>query len=39
VQKFKLYSSSYAKVFVDGKLTIDRWRQNWNPWFHNFTAR
>jgi alpha-D-xyloside xylohydrolase len=38
VQKFKLYSSSYAKVYVDGKLTIDRWRQNWNPWFHNFTA-
>ena len=38
VQKFKLYSSSYAKVYVDGKLAIDRWRQNWNPWFHNFTA-
>ena len=38
VQKFKLYSSSYAKLFVDGKLQIDRWRQNWNPWFHNFTA-
>ena len=38
VQKFKLYSSSYAKVYVDGKLTIDRWRQNWNPWFHNFTS-
>ena len=38
VQKFKLYSSSYAKLYVDGKLTIDRWRQNWNPWFHNFTA-
>jgi len=38
VQKFKLYSSSYAKVYVDGQLKIDRWRQNWNPWFHNFTA-
>jgi alpha-D-xyloside xylohydrolase len=38
VQKFQLYSSSYAKLWVDGQLKIDRWRQNWNPWFHNFTA-
>lgn len=38
VQKFQLYSSSYAKLWVDGRLKIDRWRQNWNPWFHNFTA-
>jgi alpha-D-xyloside xylohydrolase len=38
VQKFKLYSSSYAKLYVDGQLKIDRWRQNWNAWFHNFTA-
>lgn len=37
-QKFKLYSSSYAKIWVDGQLKIDRWRQNWNPWFHNFTV-
>ncbi|MEO8113535.1 MAG: PA14 domain-containing protein, partial [Phenylobacterium sp.] len=36
VQRFKLYSSDYAKVWVDGKLVIDRWRQNWNPWYHNF---
>lgn len=34
--KFRLYSSSYAKVFVDGELVLDRWRQNWNPWYHNF---
>ncbi|HYC97197.1 TIM-barrel domain-containing protein [Brevundimonas sp.] len=34
--KFKLYSSGYAKVWVDGELKIDRWRQNWNPWFHDF---
>ena len=38
VQKFKLYSSSYARIYVDGQLKIDRWRQNWNPWFHNFTV-
>jgi len=34
--KFRLYSSSYAKVFADGKEVLSRWRQNWNPWYHNF---
>jgi alpha-D-xyloside xylohydrolase len=34
--KFRLYSSSYVKVFADGKELLSRWRQNWNPWFHNF---
>ncbi|WP_082467080.1 TIM-barrel domain-containing protein [Sphingomonas sp. Leaf25] len=36
LHKFRLYSSSYVKVFVDGKEVLNRWRQNWNPWFHNF---
>lgn len=34
--KFRLYSSSYVSVFADGKEVLDRWRQNWNPWYHNF---
>jgi len=34
--KFRLYSSSYVKLFVDGKHVLERWRQNWNPWYHNF---
>ena len=34
--KFRLYSSSYVKVFADGELVLNRWRQNWNPWYHNF---
>jgi len=34
--KFRLYSSNYAKVWIDGELVIDRWRQNWNPWNHDF---
>jgi alpha-D-xyloside xylohydrolase len=34
--RFRLYSSSYVKVFVDGKEVLDRWRQNWNPWYHKF---
>lgn len=36
LHRFQLYSSSYVKVFVDGRLVIDRWRQNWNPWFRDF---
>jgi alpha-D-xyloside xylohydrolase len=34
--KFQLYASSYYKVYVDGRLVLDRWRQNWNPWYANF---
>ena len=33
---FSLYNSEYAKVLVDGKPVVDRWRQNWNPWHHEF---
>ena len=33
--KFRLYSSSYARVLVDGREVLSRWRQNWNPWYHN----
>ncbi|HEY0685903.1 MAG TPA: TIM-barrel domain-containing protein [Steroidobacter sp.] len=36
VHKFQLYSSEYAKVYIDGELAMNRWRQNWNPWYHNF---
>jgi alpha-D-xyloside xylohydrolase len=36
IHKFRLYASSYFKLFVDGRLVLDRWRQNWNPWYHNF---
>ena len=35
VHKLRLYASSYAKVWLDGKLVYDDWRQNWNPWYHN----
>lgn len=35
---FSMYNSEYAKVYVDGKLVIDRWRQNWNPWHHEFAV-
>jgi alpha-D-xyloside xylohydrolase len=29
-----MYSSGYAKLYVDGELALDRWRMNWNPWYH-----
>ena len=34
--KFRLFASSYFKLFVDGKPVLDGWRQNWNAWYHNF---
>ncbi len=37
VHKFRLYSAGYAKVWVDGKLIVDRWRQSWNPSTSLFT--
>ncbi|HVU29128.1 MAG TPA: TIM-barrel domain-containing protein [Sphingomicrobium sp.] len=36
LHRFQLYGSSYFKLFVDGREVLDRWRQNWNPWYHNF---
>jgi alpha-D-xyloside xylohydrolase len=39
LHRFRLYSSGYAKVFVDGREVLNRWRQNWNPWYHNFDVR
>ncbi|HEX6637362.1 MAG TPA: TIM-barrel domain-containing protein [Steroidobacteraceae bacterium] len=33
--KFQVYGSSYFKVYFDDQLVLDRWRQNWNPWYHN----
>jgi alpha-D-xyloside xylohydrolase len=36
LHRFRLYSSGYARVLVDGREVLDRWRQNWNPWYHNF---
>jgi len=30
-----MYSSGYAKLNIDGEVKLDRWRMNWNPWYHN----
>ncbi len=36
IHKFRLCVSSYVKLYIDGRLVIDAWRQNWNPWYRNF---
>lgn len=34
VHEFRLYSSSYLKMWVNDTLVVDSWRQNWLPWTH-----
>ncbi|WP_205503652.1 TIM-barrel domain-containing protein [Rufibacter psychrotolerans] len=29
--RFEMPSSGYVKVWIDGKLLLDRWREAWNP--------
>jgi alpha-D-xyloside xylohydrolase len=36
--KFLVYASDYFKVWVDGRIVMDKWRQNWNPWSNNFAV-
>ena len=33
--ELKMYSSGYATLTFDGETLLDRWRMNWNPWYHN----
>jgi alpha-D-xyloside xylohydrolase len=33
--EFRMYSSGYARLYIDGELRLDRWRMNWNPWYHD----
>jgi alpha-D-xyloside xylohydrolase len=34
IHKLRLYSSFYTRMWLDGKLVVDMWRQNWLPWTH-----
>jgi alpha-D-xyloside xylohydrolase len=34
VYKIRLYSSSYAKMWINDELVVNSWRQNWLPWTH-----
>ncbi|MGZ3851958.1 MAG: TIM-barrel domain-containing protein, partial [Flavisolibacter sp.] len=31
IHKFRFTYAGYLKVWIDGQLLLDRWRQNWNP--------
>jgi alpha-D-xyloside xylohydrolase len=32
VHKFRLYCSGYTRMWLNGELVADSWRQNWLPW-------
>ncbi len=34
VHKFRLYCCGYTRMWLDDKLVVDSWRQNWLPWTH-----
>lgn len=34
VHKFRLYSSSFTKMWLNDVLVVDSWRQNWLAWTH-----
>ena len=34
MHKFRLYSCGYTKMWLNGELVVDSWRQNWLPWTH-----
>jgi alpha-D-xyloside xylohydrolase len=36
LHKFRVYASHFIKVRIDGELVVDRWRQNWNPYYFLF---
>jgi alpha-D-xyloside xylohydrolase len=32
--RFRLYACGYVRMWLDGRLVVDSWRQNWLPWTH-----
>jgi alpha-D-xyloside xylohydrolase len=34
IHDFRFFSSNYARVWLNGNLVVDSWRQNWCPWTH-----
>jgi len=34
VHEFRVYGSSYLKMWLNDTLVVDSWRQNWLPWAH-----
>lgn len=38
MHKFTVHSAGYLKIWIDGGLVVDCWRQSWNPWTKKFTV-
>lgn len=36
--RFQLFASGYTKLWLNGELVADFWRQSWNPWYKKFKA-
>src|SRR5690348_4609105 len=36
---FSLYGSDYQKLWIGGREIFDVWRQNWNPWYRDFSLK
>lgn len=36
MHKMQLYASDNATLTLDDRQIMSVWRQNWNPWYHNF---
>ncbi len=34
LHKFRLYCSSYTRMWLNDQLVVNNWRQNWLPWTH-----
>ena len=37
--KFRLYSSGHCKMWIGGRLIVDRWRQSWNAFVYLFNLQ
>lgn len=37
--RFELFASGYIKMWMDGNLVADFWRQSWNPWFQKINTQ
>ncbi|TQV76082.1 DUF5110 domain-containing protein [Exilibacterium tricleocarpae] len=38
LHRFSMYSSGYAKLSINNQEVLNRWRMNWNPWYHDYAV-
>lgn len=39
IHKLRLFAAGYYQLWLEGEPVIDKWRQNWNPWFDIIRGR